>query len=55
MIAILRTQSATKRELQKEPHCSLAPLIKDGFLSKKIKKLKDSKRDALIARFYLKC
>ena len=55
VMAILRTQSATKRELHKEPHVSLNPLIKDGFIAKKIKKLKDIKRDALLARYYLKC
>jgi len=55
VMGILRTQSATKRELQKEPHVSLNPLIKDGFIAKKIKKLKDVKRDALLARYYLKC
>ena len=57
VMGILRTQSATKRELQKEPHVSLNPLIKDGILAKKIKKLKikDAKRDALIGRYYLKC
>ena len=55
VMAILRTQAATKRELNKEPHVSLNPLIKDGLIAKKIKKLKDSKRDALLARYYLKC
>jgi hypothetical protein len=55
VMGILRTQAATKRELQKEPHVSLNPLIKDGFIAKKIKKLKDAKRDALLARYYLKC
>lgn len=55
VMGILRTQSATKRELQKEPHVSLNPLIKDGIIAKKIKKLKDVKRDALLDRYYLKC
>jgi hypothetical protein len=55
--SMLGAQAAPKKLQNKEPFVSILSTIKgdNAYIPKKLKKLKDIKRDALLARFFLKC
>ena len=55
LLQVLKAQGATKKEADKEPTKSINLALKDTTIVKDLKNLKDIKRDALLARFYMKC
>ena len=55
MLQFIKAQGATKKEMDKEPTKTINQILNATQCYKILKNLKDKKRDALLARYFMKC